>query len=313
MKHLILNLSPLNDRSDMTGVEYTVKKTLAFALVYIVGALLGEAVVIGSLYGMGYDPLNGIMPGGMAMELLMYFGFVCFAAVALLYNRWIQKQLLGFLGLNGKVLDHGFGAVLAILLIALTLGLGGLFGAVRFSRVNTDPDVTALFLYALAFVVQGAAEEILCRGFLLHSLKRKVSLRMAIFISSTVFVLLHIKNTTILDADMPYVVLGIVNLYLISFVFALLVEKRGNLWIACGLHSVWNFILHTVLGLTLSGNETVTTGLFQFDVDGDNVWTGAEYGLEAGLAVTLVLMVCVGVLLMFSRQKGKDKNSGIQQ
>lgn len=36
---------------------------------------------------------------------------------------------------------------------------------------------------------------------------------------------------------------------------------RSNIWIACGLHSIWNFILYCIMGLSLSGSESALNGV----------------------------------------------------
>lgn len=60
-------------------------------------------------------------------------------------------------------------------------------------------------------------------------------------------------------------------------IFSLLVLCRTNLWIACGLHGIWNFILYGIMGLTLSGNDATTKGLLKFEA---NILNGGVYGLE---------------------------------
>ena len=63
-KGIIYNLNPFNNETNMSSAEYIIKKLMAFILIYFFSAVLGEGVIIGILYGMGYDPLHGIMPVG---------------------------------------------------------------------------------------------------------------------------------------------------------------------------------------------------------------------------------------------------------
>ena len=70
VKDFLSNLSPFNNRENMPAVLYIIKKVLAFVLIYFVSAVIGEAVVIAILTGMGYDPLHGDMPGAMAAWML---------------------------------------------------------------------------------------------------------------------------------------------------------------------------------------------------------------------------------------------------
>lgn len=51
-KSIIYYLSPFNNETNMSGVEYIIKKLLAFILIYGVSAVLGEGIIIGILFGM---------------------------------------------------------------------------------------------------------------------------------------------------------------------------------------------------------------------------------------------------------------------
>lgn len=51
---------------------------------------------------------------------------------------------------------------------------------------------------------------------------------------------------------MIYGVIGVINLILISVIFSFLTSCFKSIWAACGLHSFWNAILYSVLGLNLS-------------------------------------------------------------
>ena len=84
IKHLLKNISPFNNKTDMPAALYIVKKILAFFFIYGLSACIGEVLVIISLTVMGYDPLNGVMPTGFTAQLIQYYGFGIFLIVALL-------------------------------------------------------------------------------------------------------------------------------------------------------------------------------------------------------------------------------------
>ena len=167
--------------------------------------------------------------------------------------------------------------------------------------------IKSILLWILAFGIQGATEEIMCRGFLLNSLKNRISIPLAILISSTAFVFPHLSSLN--EADLVYAVVGIVNLYLVSITFSILVLWRSNIWIACGLHSAWNFILYVIMGLSLSGSESVSKGVVLFSVKDTSILNGADYGIEASVITTVVL----GMLLfvMVKGWKGRIGKDGI--
>lgn len=306
MKKIISNLNPFNNAMDMPTVQYIIKKVLAFILLYCVSALIGEGVVIGMLCGMGYDPLHGVMPKGQLAGLLPYYGMVIFILVTFIYCRLVEKRNPKAMGFTKKAPDYLLGTLIAIILLIIIIGASCAVGAIEFIGINSNVNIKSIILWALAFWVQGAMEEIMCRGFLLSSLQKKVNKPLAVVVSSTAFVFPHLL--TLIEASFPYPVIGIINLYLISFIFSELVISRSNLWIACGLHSVWNFVLYTVMGLTLSGSEGALNNVINFEVKKANVFNGGEYGIEASVITTVVLGAFLLILLAKSKGKRKDEN-----
>lgn len=306
-KGIIYNLNPFNNETNMSSAEYIIKKLLAFILIYVFSAVLGEGVIIGILYGMGYDPLHGIMPAEEIGELLLYYGFLVFSLVTLLYCRFVEKKNIKFVGFSGNPIEYLAGALVATILLFIILGIGCLCGSISFYGFSTNVNIKSILLWILAFGIQGATEEIMCRGFLLNSLKNRISIPLAILISSTAFVFPHLSS--LIEADFVYAVVGIINLYLVSITFSILVLWRSNIWIACGLHSAWNFILYVIMGLSLSGSESVSKGVVLFSVKDTSILNGADYGIEASVITTVVL----GMLLfvMVKGWKGRIGKDGI--
>lgn len=310
MKTHILNLLPFNNRMDMSKAEYVIKKVIAFILIFFVSGVIGEAVIIGFYTGMGYDPLHGVMPEGQMASLIPYYGYMLFSIIAILYCRLIEKRSLQDIGLTGQISDYLLGIGMAVIMIVLTVIICLATGSISLLGRNGNVNSTGLILWGLAFIIQGAEEEILCRGFLMNTLKKKISIPMAALISSTAFVVPHLIMTSILDSGLVYAVIGIVNLYLISVLFSIIILWRKNIWIACGLHAAWNYILNVIFGLTVSGNDAKMKGLLMIKINQLNIMNGSEYGLEAGVAtmVVTILMICLILYLW----KGRN-NNGIQQ
>lgn len=302
IKTLWKRISPLNNSQDMPNAYYIIKKCLAFLLIYGLAALLGEAVVIGALLAMGYDPLNGVLPAGNVAMFLEYYGFIVFLAVAMLYCRVFEKRSIKSMGFNGKVYDYLIGGVAGVVLMGVIVGICCAAGALEFEGVASGVNVPYLLTLFGAFLVQSMAEETMSRGFLFASLKKKVSMPIAVFVSATAFAVPHLSS--VFAAGGWYAVVGIVNLYLVSVVFALLYVLRANIYIVSGLHCFWNFVLYGVLGLTVSGGTTTNeNALLCFKVPGENILNGGVYGLEAGVITTAVLGVTVMILAVICHKK----------
>lgn len=303
MKNIVLNLLPFNNRKDMTAPEYVIKKLLAFILIYIASVIIGEAVIIGALSGMGFDVINGeIPPEGIATWLLSYFEYAVYILLAFLYFKLIEKESPKAM-FQGKALDYLTGAVFAVGLLAVIICGCCASGSISFLGAGAGVNVSRLLLILPGIALQAASEEVLCRGFLLGALKKKISDPAAVFISSTVFALPHFLG--MLSCEPKFFIVGVINLYLISISFSLLTLRRGSIWMACGLHFAWNYVLNCIMGLTVSGNESLSDGPLAFCVNEGSLLNGGAYGIEASILTTVVIaMVLTSAYVVAKRKKG---------
>lgn len=154
MKQFLKNISPFNNRTEMPTLLFVVKKILAFWLCYIAGLFIAEGAVIILHFALGKNMLVGDVFDPQTITLIMYYGYIVMAGVALLY---------------------------------------------------------------------------------------------------------------------------------------------------CGLHSFWNAILYSVLGLNLSGNDETVTAIFNMQSVGKNIWNGGEYGIEASIITTVVLAIAAAIIWYVSR------------
>jgi len=306
MKQILHNVSPLNNEKEMSSAMYIVKKILAFLMIYGVSMIVGEVVVIGVLIAFGYDPIHGVMPEGDSGLLIKYYGYAIFLIITVLYCIVIEKRSLQSMGITKNVWNYLIGAGLAILLLTVITVISCVIGVVQYEGVAPIANGFNIMSFLVAFMIQGATEEIMCRGFLMQSLREKVSLPVAILVSAVAFIYPHVSS--LVESDWIYAVIGIVNLLLISFIFSLLVVKHCNIWVSCGLHSVWNFVLYSVMGLHLSGSEQAACGLINLKVASASIWNGGEYGIEAGLITVFVLGITCTIMVKAVRTLEHDKN-----
>lgn len=304
-KKFIKDILPFNNREDMPVLVYIIKKALAFFLVFAVSTLVAEGITIAGHLIAGYNPLAGEMLPLDVMQLIKYYGYALFIVVTFIYCRVFEKRKIRTLGFNKKVYDYITGSALAVLLLAVIVGVCCLTGTMSFGGFVSDFDGLYIILLLFGFVVQGAMEEIMCRGFLLTSLKKKMSLPLAIFLSSTAFAFPHFS--TLLAAEPQFAIIGIINLYLVSAVFSLLFVLRSNIYIVCALHSIWNFVLNGAIGLSVSGTEPNANSLMRINVNAENLLSGGMYGIEASIITTAVLAALVAVLGIICYKRG-EKN-----
>ncbi|MCC8022704.1 MAG: CPBP family intramembrane metalloprotease, partial [Clostridiales bacterium] len=161
-------------------------------------------------------------------------------------------------------------------------------------------------LYLGAFLVQGMAEEVLCRGYLLSTLMHRLCAETAVVISAIAFMVPHL--TALLEDISVLAGIGIINLMMISVIFSMMRLLGGKLWMPGAAHGFWNFSLSVFFGLNVSGIST--PHLFGFEAVGSELVTGGAYGIEASLVTTILLGAVLAILIQrYNGQKQRSKIS----
>ncbi len=303
MKQLLKNISPFNNRTEMMTALFVIKKVLAFWLCYIAGLFIAEGAVILLHFALGKNMLVGDVFDTQTITLITYYGYIVVAGVALLYWKLIEKKPLSEMGLTKHFGNYLIGAIMGILLLAVSVAAIILTGSIEYHGVFENADILMIILLVGGFVIQGATEEILCRGVVFHSLKEKTSLAIAMNISTLMFIIPHLSS--LFGGGVIYGVFGIINLLLISTIFSLLTIRFKSIWAACGLHSFWNAILYAIFGLNLSGNDKTVTAIFNMRSVGENIWNGGKYGIEASIITTIVLAAATVLIWLASRKRDR--------
>ncbi len=301
MKQLLKNISPFNNRTEMPTALFIIKKILAFWLCYIAGLFIAEGVVILLHFACGKNMLVGDVFDAQTITLIIYYGYFIMTCVALLYWKLIEKKSLAEMGLTKHFGNYFIGVIAGVILLVLCVAAIILTGSIEYQGIFENVDILMIVLLVGGFIIQGANEEILCRGIVLHSLKEKTSVRIAIAVSTVLFIVPHMSS--LFDGGTVYGITGVANLVLISIIFSLLTISFNSIWAACGLHSFWNAILYCILGLNLSGNDETVTAVFKMQSVGKNILNGGEYGIEASLITTVVLALAAALIWHINRKR----------
>ncbi len=300
MKEMIMMINPFKeDTNDISKEVYVIKKLLSFILIYITSTIIGEVIVILGLTIAGYDFLHGEMPSNNKMMLIKYYGFSIHLTITILYCKLIEKRSLKSMGIVRKKIAKSYflGTGISVILLGTILIICLSSGAVVYNGENNDINIVLILGYLGAFIIQGAMEEIMCRGFLMNSLQYKIPTNIAILISSVIFAFPHFS--TIFQFDIVVGILGVINLLLFSTIVSLLMIKYKNIWVSCAVHSIWNFTLAIIIGINLSGSNSQSS-VFKFNVNENmKLLSGGQYGIEAGLICTMVLILSV---IVFGRK-----------
>lgn len=185
------------------------------------------------------------------------------------------------------------GALIAALMMGFVVFVGYTLIAGAAWDVNPDASRAAIVVIAgfAGFLIQGPAEEVLFRGYIIENVRARWGVRWAIIASSLTFGVFHAPNP-------GFGVLPFVNLVLFGVATALyrIYVDGGQLWGVFAIHTTWNWLQQVVFGLPNSGiTSTSSDALFSVTPNTslpDPFW-GGGFGPEGTFAGTLVLLALV--------------------
>lgn len=302
--YFIKNISPFNNRTEMPKLLYVIKVILFFWLCKFGSEVVGEVIVIGVHFACGKNPLEGEMFDAQTITLMTYFGYAFIIGAIVLFWKLFQKKTVRDLGFMGKPVSYLTGALIGAVLVVISTVAVVLAGAISFNGVFANIDTPMVAVMLICFVLQGTMEEILCRGIVHQLLIKKTSVPVTIGVSAALFTIPHLSGMS--EGSPEIVAVAIANLILISVIFSLLTLRFKSIWAACGLHSIWNYILYSILGLNLSGIDGTVASVFDMTSVGSNILNGGEYGIEASIITTTVLSVSIVIIFIFSRKALKN-------
>ncbi len=235
------------------------------------------------------------------MLITQLFATVIMTAVAMLFCKLIQKRKMTTLGFKkpGMWKEYGVGMLIGFGMMAGIVAIGVLTGSMEL-RFNSDissiGSIALLVTIFVGFLFQGMSEEVLCRSYFLISLARKDGkVWMGIIVSSIAFGALHLGNAGIAP-------LALVNLILFGTFAGVYFIKRGNIWGAAAIHSIWNFAQGNIFGVLVSGNDFGVT-IFESTINEEmTLINGGDFGLEGGILTTVVLLVAT-LITLCTKQK----------
>jgi membrane protease YdiL (CAAX protease family) len=227
-----------------------------------------------------------------AVAIVAYLSTIGTIIGVIIYCRAIEGRRVATLGLRrGHALrEYLTGALIGFALFSLAVLICVLTGTMSYEGFVLS-SAGLLVLLLLGFLVQGMSEELLCRGYFMVSLARKQSLVVAIIVSSCFFGVLHLLNPGVQP-------LAIVNIVLFGCFAAVYLIKRGDIWGAGAIHSLWNFAQGNIYGIPVSGTEVTESVLSFAPVAGGELISGGAFGIEGGLATTVVLAAALIVTLL---------------
>lgn len=251
----------------------------------------------------GIKQFGFVRENSFSLDLILSTGSVIL--VYFLIVKFKEKRNISSMGFSidkNTIFRYLRGFLMGILMmgiIALLIVITG-SGEFVFNRNINLSFISSFILVIIAWIIQGASEEIMMRGHMLPTLGVKINPIVAIIISSSYFGILHLGNPGIAP-------LAIVNLILFGIFAAIYSIYEESLLGVCALHSAWNFAQGNIFGFLVSGMEAEGGIIISTRITQNNLINGGTFGPEGGIITTIVLAASIIILICLLMRKNKLK------
>jgi membrane protease YdiL (CAAX protease family) len=264
-------------------------RVLAFVICFIIVELLlaGLTKVFATLFpSLEYLSRHELIYLGVSNVRDLATAVIASAVCA----RTLERRRLGSVGFRlhrGSPRDFALGSLMGAASLAIAVGIAASVGALTFDVQTREwaPLVGGFMIASLFFVIAGATEELIFRGFPFQALVHNLGGARAVAITSLIFGLAHVSNP---NAS----VFSTINTILAGIWLGLAYLMTRSLWLATALHWSWNFAMVFIFGLPVSGLTTLGELAWLKGRIGEPMWiSGGSYGPEAGVAATVALIL----------------------
>jgi len=261
-----------------------------------VGAFLAVLFLLASILRGGYLLLHDFGPlrpfAGFIADLIFRFTLLIAALGAgYLCARYLEGLPWRSLGLtlhHAWLRDLCVGFAIGFMALAVAVGIATAAGGLRFSFGGSGaigPLLRSLVAVTPILFVAALAEEAIFRGYPLQTFARAKLAWVGVLVTLIFFGYIHLSNPNA-TPGMTFTNTALAGLWL-----AVAYLRTRSLWFPLGLHWSWNWALGWFFGLPVSGLNVVSHPLLKGN-DLGPVWlTGGSYGLEGGIAATIVMVI----------------------
>lgn len=192
-----------------------------------------------------------------------------------------------------KGLAYGF-----IMLVA-AVAILKVFGLIEFNANFSNVSPLMFILFIIGWMIQGFEEEFVTRAVVMNFFAAKNTIIVGIIANSLIFSLLHLGNNA-------FSILPFINIFLVGVVFSLMFYVSDDIFLPAAAHSIWNFAQGNLFGIPVSGSFNVENTLVRSKLVGNELMTGGAFGVEGGLAVTIVEVIAIIILIKMAKDKKFD-------
>ncbi|MEW5806953.1 MAG: CPBP family intramembrane glutamic endopeptidase [Acidobacteriota bacterium] len=264
-------------------------------MLYTITVLLSAAVGIFAQKECSIEEMGWDSP--LSIAYLVYL-LISVLIASLIMLRFFDKRAFATLGYSfdsGWTLEALTGIATGFLIIIAIFVMGTVSGIYRASlhQINLPVLAGSFVKYLLLIFMLAVFEEVLFRGYVFQTLVQGIGRIGAIILVSIFFGLGHYFNPNGTPA-------GAINTGLAGIFLAVAYLKTRSLWLPSFIHFSWNFTLGYILSFPVSGIRLKGAPL-TVEYSGLEILTGGEFGPEASLFTTIVLLV-VTILFIFLKR-----------
>lgn len=229
--------------------------------------------------------INLLQPGSSIYTLLIAVSAATILLV-IFFQKFIHKESI-YKEFQGNALKDFFAG---LLLAAGLCFMGAIIlyanGNIQWQDIITD---TAILNGTVLMFIIALAEEWMFRGYFQKRLSLVLPVVPSIFIAALIFTLFHLFNPAVSW-------IAVVNILTGGMVMGCLYAISKSLWMPVAFHFTWNALLGPVLGFPVSGIGF--SSLLIMERKGNLLLTGGNFGFEASVVCTLLLLISLLILLI---------------
>lgn len=291
----------------LTHILAVIPLAFIFSFLAEFGAIPILAVLV-IQYGFSEDLLSmsgmPVTASGLWMALFLISAFFLMYVFVAAWVWFYERRSIRTLGYErpNALRYYGRGFILGFFMFGAAVGIQAAFGGVLVEAGDPSRQGVAalagVLIVLAGWIVQGGAEEVLARGWVLPVLGARYRPWVGLLVSSLIFAALHALNENLS-------VLAMVNLALFGLFAALYAMREGSLWGISALHSAWNWTQGNIFGFEVSGTTAGGGTLLNLGSTGPVWLTGGLFGPEGGVAVTAVLLLGILAVLIWKTGPGE--------